>query len=261
MEAANKDKDRWYPGKYLKSNRRRSAEVSRGSVDEGESTSRKSMGGALLNPVTDSKEQTQETFSGEVHFNPVSSGIDSVGSVKVSLVDIKYLRISSAKLSIQLDRVSSQYAIDGSNKSFERSFELHEIASDIRISVIGKGDGGELVCGVVVIPIVTLLNFTGKPAPAKEQWRQLFPVCVSRISDNKPFKFTAGYSDFPGYGLNRGKDPLGYVCVKVDLALAGSMVSTYLAKGGTGWKKVLACVPWADTVSSLPRFPPMPPVC
>jgi hypothetical protein len=207
------------------------------------------MGGALLNPATDLKEQSQETFSGEVHFNPAPTGEDSVGSIKVSLVDIKYLRISSAKLSIQLDRVSSQYAVDASSKGFERSFELHDISSDIRISVIGKGDGGELVCGVVIIPIVTLLNFTGKPVPAKEQWRQLFPVCVSRISDNKPFKFTAGYSDFPGYALNRSKDPLGYVCVKVDLTLAGSMASTYLAKGGTGWKKVLACVPWADAVS------------
>lgn len=242
-----KEKEKWYPGKYLArhSSKRRSGEVpSRISSDN--SDQRKTTSSVF--PM-ENQEFVQEPVVGEVHLGSSPIGINSIGSVKVGVVDLKYLRINSAKLTIQLDRALSQYAIDSSAKYFERIFELFEISTDVRIMVTGKGDNGELVCGVAVIPVASLLTFTGKPAPAKEQWRLLYPICVSRIADSKSFKFTAGYSDLAGYALNRCKDPLGFICVKVDLALTGNILSTYLAKGSIGWRKALTSAPWVDCVS------------
>jgi hypothetical protein len=243
-------KEKWYPGKYIgRNSKRRSVEFSK-SGDEPEQQRRQSS----LAVAVDVPESLQDSFTADASPDLFTLDQERIGTLQVSVVDIKYLRINSAKLTIQLDRALSQYAVDNTSKCFERSFELAEITSDIRIIVSGKGDNGDLVCGLVVIPVASLLTFAGKPAASKEQWRQLYPVSFNRASDTKPFKFTAGYADLPGYCLNRSKDPLGFLCVKVDLALTGTLLSTYFARGSTGWKKVLACAPWADNVSYFARF-------
>jgi len=249
MDSTGKEKERWYPGKYLsKNNRRRSVEVSRsGSIEEHPEHSRRAFNSS---PTQEQIEKIPDLYVCDKNENKSgnisTSDLDTIGTLKVHVVDIKYLRMSSAKLTIQLDRVSSQYSVDASSKSFDRCFDLHEIASDIKITILGRGDSGELVCGVVVIPVTSLLSFSGKPVPPKEQWRQLYPVCVSRVSDVRPYKFSAGYADLHGYALNRSKDPLGYVCIKADLTLACSMIGAYFAKGGWGWKKTLASAPWVE---------------
>lgn len=225
-------------------------EVSRsGSTEDQQETARKTFNSS---PTFDQKDRVLDLHHGDMKDNGTgissSNDLDTIGTLKVNVMDIKYLRMSSAKLTIQLDRVSSQYAVDATNKSLERSFDVHEIASDIKITILGRGDTGELVCGVVVIPVTSLLNFSGKPIPPKEQWRQLYPVCVSRVSDVRPFKFSAGYSDLHGYALNRCKDPLGYLNVKIEFTLACSIFGVYFARGSLGWKRTLASAPWLETV-------------
>lgn len=251
MDTVSKEKERWYPGKYLgrNSSRRRSVESIKIGDSEFTDSQRKSTA-YTTSPVA-AADNRQNNLSAEANIEEHPEFRDKIGSLQVSVLDIKYLRINSAKLSIQLDKSLSQYAVDNSSKSFERHFDLYEITSDIRVHISGKGDNGELVCGVTIIPLASLLTFTGKPVASKEQWRLLYPVPVHRTAD-LPFKFTAGYADLPGYGLNRSRDPLGFICVKVDLTLAGSMLETYFAKGKTGWRKALANAPWLDSVSRLP---------
>lgn len=249
--AKDKEKERWYPGKYLgRQSKRRSVEVARNPSDDSEPLRPNGAAVQMAPEIMDSA----DAVGFDNQYNPTQSGLDTVGSVRVQVTDIKYLRMTAAKVMIQLDRVSSQYAVDSSNRSFERSFDLHDIAADVRITVTGKGDSGDLVCGVTIIPVATLLTFVGKPAPAKEQWRLLYPISVSRTPDAKPLKFSCGYTDLPGYALNRAKDPLGFVCIKVDLTLSGSLFDTYLARGSTGWKRALASAPWIDTVSANALF-------
>ena len=248
MDAADKkDKEKWYPGKYLsKANKRRSVEVARSNSEDATTDESIQRPGSAITK----KDDINNIRMDDTPNSYIRSGMETIGSVKVHVVDIKYLRISSAKLSIQLDRVSSQYVVDNSNKSFERTFDIHEISSDVRVIVVGKGDGGELVCGVVVIPLPTLLNFVGKPINPKEHWRQFYPISVNRISDGKSFKFSSGYVDLPGYALNRSKDPLGFVCIRVEVTLTGSLLQTYFSKGSIGWRKLMNCGSLPEMVSS-----------
>lgn len=169
-----------------------------------------------------------------------------MGSLKVQILELKYLRLSSAKLSIQLDKIVCQHSVDGF-KGVERNFDLYDITSDIKISVMGKADNGELLCGIVVIPVTSLLSFSGKPVNPKEQWRQLYPVCISRMTDGKVFKFSPGYTDLPGYALNR-KDAIGFVSIKVDLDLYDHPLYVYLSKGNNSWKRRLSSFSWFDQV-------------
>ena len=245
METNKKEKEGWYPGKYMgKTNRRRSVEPVQVSNEEADPSAIRKLGprvsiestGSIQDssfPVTSSAAPLQET--------------EILGSLKVQVLDIKYLRLSSAKLSIQFGRVVSQYAVEGT-KVIERNFDLHDVSADIKISVVGKADNGELLCGIVIIPVTSLLGFSGKPNAPKEQFRQFYPVCISRMTDGKAFKFSPGYSDLPGYALNR-KEPLGFVSVKVDLALHDHPFKVYLSKSSSSsWKRQLSVFSWFDQV-------------
>lgn len=244
MEVNKKEKDGWYPGKYMtKANRRRSVEPVQGSNDE-----------TNAQVIRKSGPRISSESTGSIHDNifdvttpvPPLQQAEVLGLLKVQVLDIKYLRLSSAKLSIQLGRATSQYAVEGT-KVVERNFDLYDVASDIKISVVGKADTGELLCGVVIIPVTSLLSFSGKPIAPKEQFRQFYPVCISRLTDGKPFKFSSGYSDLPGYALNR-KEPLGFVNVKVELALHDHPLKVYLSKGYSSWKRQLSVFSWFDQV-------------
>lgn len=247
MDADKKEKDKWYPGKYLAKNRRRSVEATsaRTASEDGES-SRK---GVVSSGQGDAKDLNSVDINHIEFERNSTSNAEPVGALKVSVVEVKYLRLNSAKLTIQLDRVASQFSLDGPNKSFERDFDLTDVVSDIRITIHGRTDNGELLCGIILIPVTSLLNFSGKPNNPKEQWRQLFPICPSRLADGKPYKFMSGYSDLPGYALNR-REPLGFVCVKVDLELFVPPLSMYFMKGNYSWKRLASSLPWLDIVSS-----------
>lgn len=245
MEGSKKEKEGWYPGKYMgKANRRRSVEsaVPVPSDETDPLTTRKS--GARVS--TESTGSLKDNFTPVASAGPPLQHADIVGSVKVQVLDVKYLRLSSAKLSIQFGRVVSQYAVEGT-KVIERNFDLHDISSDIKISVVGKADTGELLCGIVIIPVTSLLSFSGKPSVPKEQFRQFYPVCISRMTDGKAFKFSSGYADLPGYALNR-KEPLGFVSVKVELELHEHPFKVYLSKGSSSWKRQLSTFSWFDQV-------------
>lgn len=251
METNKKEKEGWYPGKYMaKANRRRcvegSSQVSTGMCsDETDPTAVRKL---VSRVSTESPGSIHDNFfSAAASVQPLQQA-EIVGSLKVQVLEVKYLRLSSAKLSIQSGRTVSQYAVEGA-KVIEREFDLHDIATDIKISVVGKADTGELLCGVVVIPVTSLLGFSGKPTTPKEQFRQFYPVCVSRLNDGKAFKFSSGYADLPGYALNR-KEPLGFVLVKVELTLHDHPFKAYLAKGCSSWKRQFSVFSLFDQVHS-----------
>lgn len=251
MDSDKKEKEKWFPGKYLAKHRRRSVEttsVPRSGSDDGGEVLRR----GIVSAPNSFKDSTVEMNNRDID-SFVLSNFDPIGSLKVKVVEVKYLRLNSAKLTIQVDRVLSQHSLDGPNKSFERGFDLTEVASDIKIMIHGRSDNGEILCGVILIPVTSLLNFSGKPNSPKEQWRQLFPICPSRISDGKSLKFISGYSDLPGYALNR-REPLGFVCVRVDLELFEHPLSAYLVKGNYSWKRLAASLPWFDLVSVLIEY-------
>lgn len=250
MDATKKEKDGWYPGKYMRGNRRRSVESVQTAVDDQHETSTARKSGSHYS--ADVRELSQDTVPDFVGHTSVLTNAEIMGSLKVQVLEIKYLRLSSAKLSIQLDKVVSQFAVEGT-KGIERNFDLYDITSDIKVSVVGRADSGELLCGIIVIPVTSLLGFGGKPNASKEQWRQFFPVCLSRIADGKAFKFSSGYSDLPGYALNR-KDALGFVNVKVELVLHDHPLHVYLSKGNNSWKRQLSNISWSDQVLSLLLF-------
>jgi hypothetical protein len=246
MDVNKKEKEGWYPGKYMqRASKRRSVETNQSiSIDEHDtSTARK------VNPnISADGKDSSENYVPNLNLSSTHlTSAEIMGALRIQVLDIKYLRLSSAKLSIQVDKAVSQYVTEGS-KLIDRNFDLYDVTSDIKVSVVGRSDAGELLCGIVVIPVTSLLGFTGKPNPPKDQWRQFFPVCLGRISDGRAFKFSSGYSDLPGYALNR-KEALGFINLKVELTLHDHPFHVYMSKGSTSWKRQLSGFSWFDMVS------------
>ena len=251
MDANKKEKEGWYPGKYMsRASKRRSVEsASSSSIPTfNEETENFTTGLQKSSPNVskDGRDVVLESIVDSSVSGVGGTNLESVGSLKVQVLDLKYLRLTSAKLSVQLDKSASQYSVDGF-KGIERSFDLCDITSDIKVSVVGKADNGELLCGMVVIPVTSLLSFSGKPNPSKEQWRQFYPICISRMTDGKAFKFSPGYAELPGYALNR-KDPIGFVSIKVDLLLHDHPLYVYISKGNNSWKRMLTTFSFFEQV-------------
>lgn len=241
MELNKKEKEGWYPGKYMsRAGKRRSVDSVSISVEETESVNARPLKSSP-NVLKEGRDAVHDSIVDLSVSGPGVISGETMGTLKVQVVDLKYLRLSSAKLSVQLDKAVSQYFVEGF-KGVERCFDLYDVTSDIKVSVVGKADNGELLCGMVVIPITSLLSFSGKPNPPKELWRQFYPICISRMTDGKAFKFSPGYSELPGYALNR-RDPIGFVSIKVELLLHDHPLYVYMSKGGSSWKRQLsACV-------------------
>jgi len=234
-----KDSKGWYPGKYVGkavANRRRSMESTGG-------------GGGTQSAAEDSKLPTGSlsnrfSYSG---INPLLENATPVGSITVSIKEIRYLRFEEPTLTMNLDRGTFQHSINDDNKTFEAKFDLLDVVSDLKISVVGKlnggGKGGTVSCGVIIIPIPSLLSFTGIPKAPKPQWRMLLPVPIDEWSrpfaggSDGGFKFASGYADLPGYALNRAKIGLGFLSVQVEVDLFAPAFQLYTMKSlVSSWK-------------------------
>jgi hypothetical protein len=246
----DKAKEKWFPGKYLAKARGKKGEGGGSSADDVDDRRPQSL--ARTGSFTTGREPDPmaEGTRAELYMDTSPSDAKVIGRLTLNIAEIKYLRMNGAKMTVQLDQCRASYYLDGSTKSFERVFDLVDIVSDVLITISGKNDNGEQVTGIVVIPVSSLLGFSGSIAAPKEQWRQLYPISVHRIKEKKPFKFVSGFVDLPGFAMSRTKEPLGFICTTISLELLGgspsSAIAHYCSKGSINWKYAL--YDWMDQV-------------
>lgn len=237
MDNNSKRKTRWYPGKYL------GRPPPRTKGEDVETTRLSSVEDLSDNfNVNETDDDLAQSCSNLAESS--SNTEDLIGTIIVTVVDVKYLRINTSKLYLELDDFSVplhlpilQPGIISSQSPNPSviTLPLKELVIDLKIFVTGKMEDGELVTGVVVLPVTNLLNFWGKPLPPKELWMQFYPIGQHRLADRTSFKFESGYQDLNGYAMNRRKDPLGFICLQCELNIGKTAFKHYIMKGKYGW--------------------------
>ena len=239
----SKRKTRWYPGKYLgrappqiKGEER---ETTRLSSVENLCDVNFNVNPKVLGDEDDDLAQSNSKIAGS---SPITE--DLIGTISVTVVDVKFLRINTSKLYLELDDFSVPLHLPILQQGIVPSrlptpsvttLSLKELVIDLKIFVTGKTEDGEAVTGVVVLPVTNLLNFWGKPLPPKELWMQFYPLGQHRFADRASFKFESGYQDLNGYAMNRRKDPLGFICLQCELNIGQSALKHYIMRGRYGW--------------------------
>ena len=211
------EKERWYPGQYLKKavNRRRTV----ANEDEKKHDHLPSRSSLCTENELTQQGATQST----------AGYVDAefqIGTLKLKIVDFRYL-VEPASATLSVGRVlhRKEYVTNMMPSAIEFSFPLQEITDDVVIKVTGKNDNSAL-CGISVISIVTLLGNQGQFSVP--EWRQLFPLQARKLCHER-FKFSSGYSDINGYAMDRPKDFLGFICTSAVLKLKVPLYKAYLA--------------------------------
>lgn len=241
----SKRKSRWYPGKYLGRSlpqiKGEERETTRMSSEENLCDINFNVNPKMLGDEDDDLAQSHSKL-----YESSSINEDLIGTITVTMVDVKFLRINTSKLYLELDDFSAPLHLPILQPGIVQSrlpnpsvitLSLKELVIDLKIFVAGKTEDGEAVTGVVVLPVTNLLNFWGKPLPPKELWMQFYPVGQHRLADRACFKFESGYQDLNGYAMNRRKDPLGFICLQCELNIGQSALKHYIMRSKNGWAK------------------------
>ncbi len=254
MEEKELVKTKWYPGKYVGSSAPKS--VNYEELDNKSEEKRSWYPGKLVSKATRrvsvSEEKktvtsdvthtfsTSDEFGGrndEITGSPVEKKksqydlLQSVGKVRIRISNVKYLSLNQANFLVELEDMAGFFEYSEPFDCFERTFEVKDISSDIIITVTGTGkmasdsSNSDTIAGCVIVPLHSLLSTLGKPTVGKDTWRQIFPVYSTRHDSGN--KFVSGFSDTPGYALNKPPTSIGFICINAEILLFENGVMTY----------------------------------
>jgi hypothetical protein len=217
---------KWYPGKYMSKLRRSSTAEGGGDTGRPSSVERGDFeyekvhpSGTSDAPVATAVAHVEATPS-QPHTTYLSGNVSTakaIATVEVKLLDVKYLTIQNPKVTIELDGIASTFSYAESHLPIEKSFAVLDITSDIRIEFRGLNEKGQPAFGVIIVPLVTLLNFFGSPLPPKPEWRMLFPWYENLKTLRKNVKFRSGFADVPGSAMTKPSPFLGFVRAEFSL--------------------------------------------
>ncbi|RYH27807.1 hypothetical protein EON65_13115 [archaeon] len=239
-------KERWYPGKYLGKAVKRASVIQK---NDRLSSDRRSSSGyheieedepergqsfVELPPDADDllappNTPMQATFSSSTTTS--SHFPSSPSKVKVRLLEVKYARFKDAKWSIRLDSVKVSN-IQETQFPYERSFDLQNITSDIKIEIKGQSTiSSYFNNGVIFIPVTTCLSFFGGVLPTLTIWKEIYPHYDSskRCDPQLQKRLFSGLTDLPGSALPKPRYNLGFVKIEVELlTLTPNALGLYL---------------------------------
>lgn len=250
MAEEDKKKEKWYPGKYMGKLKQRGSVVT-SSTNYSDERHSATYSPSDYEPSLDHRDSfdgsadiktyevpTSTAASASSTSSNTSSAVNStiippcIAKVRVKIHEIKYLTVQNAKIAMELDGIASVFQHGNSQEVIEREFELRDITSDLKIEFRGMNLNNQPVFGIVMIPMVTCLSFTGAPLPASAKWREIYPYYdKSRLIDSpKTPKFRSGFPDVPGSAMNKQIPSLGFILAEVELTPSSkSGMSMYFA--------------------------------
>eukprot|EP00981_Chlorochromonas_danica_P010868 scaffold3491_cov160-Ochromonas_danica.AAC.4 len=224
-------KEKWYPGKYLGKAVRRSSTTpsSNRSSYDGRGSDNKINGhdddhidlrehSFIEIPISDIPRDDNVK---NITNNNNRHDAQTTNRVRVKLLEIRYGRFTQSKFSIRVGGIKVK-GIQENQLPFEKVFDIQDIKDDIRIEVNGLQGVGTLPNqGVVYVPLVSLLSFTGSILPASSQWREIYPLYDSskRTDDLCTRKFVGALADLPGSGMTKPKYSLGFLHIEAEILL------------------------------------------
>lgn len=228
-------KEKWYPGKYLGKAVRRSSTTpsSNRSSYDGRGSDHKINShdnnddidlrehSFIEIPISDIPKDDNLNQSNMNNHNNKKHDAQTMNRVRVKLLEIRYGRFTQSKFSIRVGGIKVK-GIQESQLPFEKVFDIQDIKDDIRVEVKGIQGVGTLPNeGVVYVPLVSLLSFTGSILPASSQWREIYPTYDStkRTDDLCTRKFVGALADLPGSGMTKPKYSLGFLHIEAELLL------------------------------------------
>lgn len=232
-ETKAKEKEGWYPGKFV--GRRRSEAPKKDKVEESHIKSDLSFSEAdVKRSMSVSESSASRSSSMPIAGKPP---VKTVGNVIIKILGVKYMSATRPSFEVWLGSQVETFQFMGlegdgsSTEEFEGFFSLGDLTSDIVVlvkeeySVGGKSKEGGNFVGRVVIPISSYLTLKGRSAPKKE-WMAVYPIGNPK---NPMEEFEAGLNELPASGLAKSKQSLGFLCVQIELLLPeGPVYKQYL---------------------------------
>lgn len=253
-ESKSKEKEGWYPGKYIK---KRSVKEPSPSSSPSSPTKRKEEAPEELPHKSSISSDTSASSGGSnskegwypgkmLGFKPPKDAnskrgalirerfpiagnppVKSVGNVVVKILGVKYMSATRPSFEVWVGKQLETFQFlgleqDGScNEEFEGYFALGDLTSDIFIlvkeeySVGGKNRDGENFVGRVVIPVSSYLTMNGR-LPPKKEWMAIYPLANPQ---NPMEEYKEGLAALPGSAMPKSKHSLGFICVQIELLL------------------------------------------
>lgn len=237
---------RWYPGKFYNKyagNRRGSATRTASTSDRSPSDSfSPGKGNNGSGWKSFGEDDPREHSFVDIPSSDLPTLADSAPlatspyKVRVKISESKYLRILQPKFSVRVGSLKISSILEN-QIPFERTFDLQNIINDIKIEVKGSSTlGAGYGEGVIFIPAVSLISFSGAALPPVTTWREIFPVYdrSKRCDDLSTHKFVTALPEIPGTGMSKAKFSLGFLLVEAEIIAPGnSVLGMYLRPAST----------------------------
>lgn len=230
MEGEDADKNgKWYPGKFMGKAMRRTSSTTSNSISSSSHSTTANAGHIVNTPKADGR-RASVRLEQEAGNTPERDEVHEsyprvpLATVRVKIHEVRFLTIKAAKLSIELDDMAASNLVSDWTYPIVRDFELLNIASDIRLEFRGSGS---TPYGVVIVPVTSLLKFTGAPAPAKQTWREIYPY-YDKVLQEYPrsnLKFRGGLAELPGSAMNKPLVSLGFVSFEAEILLPSKLTN------------------------------------
>lgn len=207
----DEDKDKkWYPGKLMSKAAKRASFLATDDKDDNRRGPECGGDGGSTMAVEDDKSR-----EASVKKLPLFSTYEKIGSVRIKLPFIKYLAMNQANFLLEFEDTAAFFEFGDDYVAFDRTFELKDLSSDIVLTVSGTSVDLQPMVGIIIIPVTSLLGFSGQPLAPKETWMQIYPL--PRDHKKERPKFVSGLADCPGHALVKQKESMGFVCVAAEV--------------------------------------------
>jgi hypothetical protein len=239
-DESQKSKSGWYPGKLASKAIRRTSTTSTPSTI-GPSSSPNSSENRRQS-VTNDRVSTPGDSSDRRGSELLRESIDlsqprnPLAKVRITIHEVRYLTIKSAKMFMELDDLAWAGMPTEVTYPLIREFDLLNITSDFKIEF--RGSGGSPSYGLILIPIASLVKFTGSPLPPKRTWREIYPyydklllidgiTTTTTTSKQIGLKFRSGMNELPGSAMIKPSISLGFVSLEIELILPSTLKNIF----------------------------------
>lgn len=228
----NNEKEKWYPGKFIKQRQARKKgsdsndvdDFRHDSIESNEINSLKSFDrtNSINSTYIESTNsvKTQGSPSGIVNTGVVSNDIQ-IGKVTITFHTAKYLSYSRMSLMLKVDGNSQTFPNikEEVSQDFIVSFPVYDISSSVVLlfTTTSPSDSSQTrpnFVGRVVIPLSHFIDGY-KVKPAVVEWRQIYPTYKNGQSLER---YRPGLEGILESAMARPKDTLGFISTTINLS-------------------------------------------